>query len=65
MSLGSRRLHSAEPPLRRNRISSCDLREARNISALGKEVRVAEEKQNLLQLYRFCFLMLADAAEAQ
>jgi len=32
---------------------------------LGKEVRVAEEKQNLLQLYRFCFLMLADAAEAQ
>src|SRR5204862_3184511 len=33
--------------------------------ALGKEVRVAEEKQNLLQLYRFCFLMLAAAAEAQ
>jgi DNA-directed RNA polymerase specialized sigma24 family protein len=32
---------------------------------LGKEVRVAEEKQNLLQLYRFCFLMLADAAKAQ
>jgi DNA-directed RNA polymerase specialized sigma24 family protein len=26
---------------------------------------VAEEKQNLLQLYRFCFLMLADAAKAQ
>ncbi len=26
---------------------------------------MAEEKQNLLQLYRFCFLMLADAAEAQ
>lgn len=24
-----------------------------------------EEKQNLLQLYRFCFLMLADAAKAQ
>jgi DNA-directed RNA polymerase specialized sigma24 family protein len=32
---------------------------------LWKEVRVAEEKQNLLQLYRFCFLMLADAAKAQ
>jgi DNA-directed RNA polymerase specialized sigma24 family protein len=26
---------------------------------------VPEEKQNLLQLYRFCFLMLADAAKAQ
>jgi DNA-directed RNA polymerase specialized sigma24 family protein len=26
---------------------------------------VAEEKQNLLQLYRFCFLMVADAAKAQ
>jgi DNA-directed RNA polymerase specialized sigma24 family protein len=26
---------------------------------------VAEEKQNLLQLYRFCFLMLADATKAQ
>jgi len=26
---------------------------------------VAEEKQNLLQVYRFCFLMLADAAKAQ
>jgi DNA-directed RNA polymerase specialized sigma24 family protein len=26
---------------------------------------VAEEKQNLLQLYRFCFLMLADAVKAQ
>ena len=26
---------------------------------------MAEEKQNLLQLYRFCFLMLADAAKAQ
>jgi DNA-directed RNA polymerase specialized sigma24 family protein len=26
---------------------------------------VAEEKQDLLQLYRFCFLMLADAAKAQ
>ncbi len=26
---------------------------------------MAEEKQNLLQLYRFCFLMLANAAEAQ
>jgi DNA-directed RNA polymerase specialized sigma24 family protein len=25
---------------------------------------VAEEKQDLLQLYRFCFLMLADAAKA-
>ena len=25
---------------------------------------MAEEKQNLLQLYRFCFLMLADAAKA-
>src|SRR5207244_11020966 len=31
----------------------------------GKEVRVAEEKQDLLQLYRFCFLMLADAAKAE
>ena len=31
-----------------------------------KEVCVAEEeKQDLLQLYRFCFLMLADAAKAQ
>src|SRR6202035_4580352 len=36
---------------------------ARNIPA--GEFRVAEEKQNLLQLYRFCFLMLADAAKAQ
>ena len=27
--------------------------------------RVADEKQDLLQLYRFCFLMLADAAKAQ
>jgi DNA-directed RNA polymerase specialized sigma24 family protein len=26
---------------------------------------VAEEKQDLLQLYRFCFLMLSDAAKAQ
>jgi DNA-directed RNA polymerase specialized sigma24 family protein len=26
---------------------------------------VAEEKQDLLQLYRFCFLMLADAGKAQ
>ena len=26
---------------------------------------MAEEKQNLLQLYRFCFLMVADAAKAQ
>jgi DNA-directed RNA polymerase specialized sigma24 family protein len=26
---------------------------------------VAEAKQNLLQLYRFCFLMLADARKAQ
>jgi len=26
---------------------------------------VAEEKQDLLQLYRFCFLMLADATKAQ
>jgi len=26
---------------------------------------VAEEKQNLHQLYRFCFLMLADAAKAK
>ena len=26
---------------------------------------MAEEKQNLHQLYRFCFLMLADAAKAQ
>ena len=26
---------------------------------------MAEEKQNLLQLYRFCYLMLADAAKAQ
>jgi len=26
---------------------------------------VADEKQNLLQLYRFCFLMVADAAKAQ
>jgi DNA-directed RNA polymerase specialized sigma24 family protein len=26
---------------------------------------VAEEKQNLLQLYRFCFLMVADPAKAQ
>jgi DNA-directed RNA polymerase specialized sigma24 family protein len=26
---------------------------------------VAEEKQNLLQLYRFCFLMLGDTAKAQ
>ena len=26
---------------------------------------MAEEKQNLLQLYRFCFLMLADPAKAQ
>ena len=45
------------------RISPCDLREARNIGR--GEVRVAEEKQNLLQLYRFCFLMLADAAKAR
>lgn len=26
---------------------------------------MAEEKQDLLQLYRFCFLMLADAGKAQ
>lgn len=26
---------------------------------------MADEKQDLLQLYRFCFLMLADAAKAQ
>ena len=26
---------------------------------------MAEEKQNLLQLYRFCFLMLGDAAKGQ
>ena len=26
---------------------------------------MAEEKQDLLQLYRFCFLMLGDAAKAQ
>ena len=26
---------------------------------------MAEEKQDLLQLYRFCFLMLADAVKAQ
>ena len=26
---------------------------------------MAEEKQDLLQLYRFCFLMLSDAAKAQ
>jgi DNA-directed RNA polymerase specialized sigma24 family protein len=26
---------------------------------------VAEEKQDLLQLYRFCFLMVADGAKAQ
>jgi DNA-directed RNA polymerase specialized sigma24 family protein len=26
---------------------------------------VSESKQNLLQLYRFCFLMLADAGKAQ
>ena len=26
---------------------------------------MAEEKQNLLQLYRFCFLMLGDTAKAQ
>ena len=26
---------------------------------------MAEEKQNLLQLYRFCFLMLGDGAKAQ
>lgn len=26
---------------------------------------MAEEKQDLLQLYRFCFLMVADAGKAQ
>jgi DNA-directed RNA polymerase specialized sigma24 family protein len=31
---------------------------------LWKEVSVPEQKQNLLQLYRFCFLMLADARKA-
>ena len=45
-------------------LPSCDLCKARNIPA--GEIRVAEEeKQDLLQLYRFCFLMLADAAKAQ
>jgi len=29
-----------------------------------KEVSVPEQKQNLLQLYRFCFLMLANARKA-
>jgi DNA-directed RNA polymerase specialized sigma24 family protein len=32
---------------------------------LEKEVRVSDSQQSLLQLYRFCFLMLADAARAQ
>jgi len=32
---------------------------------LEKEVRVPDSKQNLLQLYRFCFLMLADPRKAQ
>jgi len=31
---------------------------------LWKEVSVPEQKQNLLQLYRFCFLMLANARKA-
>jgi DNA-directed RNA polymerase specialized sigma24 family protein len=30
----------------------------------GKEVSVAESRQNLLQLYRFCFLMVADTRKA-
>jgi DNA-directed RNA polymerase specialized sigma24 family protein len=30
-----------------------------------KEVRVPDSQQALLQLYRFCFLMLADSAKAQ
>jgi DNA-directed RNA polymerase specialized sigma24 family protein len=30
-----------------------------------KEVSVSDSKQDLLQLYRFCFLMLADARNAQ
>src|SRR5947208_4575419 len=32
---------------------------------MRKKVRVHQEKQTLLQLYRFCFLMLADTAKAQ
>lgn len=36
-----------------------------HIPFFGKEVSVAEFKQNLLQLYRFCFLMLADSGKAE
>jgi DNA-directed RNA polymerase specialized sigma24 family protein len=32
---------------------------------LEKEVRVSDSQQSLLQLYRFCFLMLADATRAR
>jgi DNA-directed RNA polymerase specialized sigma24 family protein len=44
-------------------LPSCEPLKARNICA--GEIRVAEEKQDLLQLYRFCFLMLADTVKAQ
>jgi DNA-directed RNA polymerase specialized sigma24 family protein len=43
----------------------CHLCKPRNIPVSEKEVRVPDSKQNLLQLYRFCFLMLADARKAQ
>jgi DNA-directed RNA polymerase specialized sigma24 family protein len=36
-----------------------------HIPLFGKEFSVSDSKQNLLQLYRFCFLMLADAGKAQ
>jgi DNA-directed RNA polymerase specialized sigma24 family protein len=48
-----------------NDISPCDIGPLGHIGLFGKEVSVSESKQNLLQLYRFCFLMLADAGKAE
>jgi DNA-directed RNA polymerase specialized sigma24 family protein len=42
------------------------LRYTQGAQHCGGEIRVAEEeKQNLLQLYRFCYLMVADGAKSQ
>ncbi len=44
--------------------SLVDAIDARNVRPL-KKISVSVPKQNLAQLYRFCFLMLGDSSKAQ
>jgi DNA-directed RNA polymerase specialized sigma24 family protein len=51
-------------PLPETDIFSLRSRRGASHCRFEKEVSVAESRQNLLQLYRFCFLMVADARKA-